>query len=144
MFAAFQMQQRPMMPPFPGVGMQAQGNPYLLQQQMIQNMQQFQQNQMRQFNQKAPEKTEEERPVRAEMKTLTPAEHDQRVELIRQLQAAAEAKTDRALLEGSVDDEAKLTETNEKIHARLRQLLDNLVEKIQKKHDSLMLSQQQL
>ena len=33
-----------MMPPFPAVGMQAQGNPYLLQQQMIQNMQQFQQN----------------------------------------------------------------------------------------------------
>lgn len=30
------------------------------------------------------------------------------------------------------------------LHARLKQLLDCLVEKIQKKHDSLMLSQQQL
>jgi hypothetical protein len=52
------------MPPFAGMQGQA-GNPYLLQQQMIAGMQQFQHHHMRGgFNQKVPEKAEEERPAK--------------------------------------------------------------------------------
>ena len=97
---------------------------------------------MRQFNQKVPEKTEEERPAKMEKKKLTPAEHEQQVELIRKLQAAVAEKTDVALLEGPVSKGEEVGALTATIHARLKQLLDNLVEKIQKKHDSLMLSQQ--
>ena len=52
--------------------------------------------------------------------------------------------SDEALLNPPESMTANPDQYVQSLHARLKQLLDCLVEKIQKKHDSLMLSQQQL